>query len=113
MEGGNSIMENGEPEKNNGSITKKNNDHVVYQRENKKKTGKSFKIDTALISLLTTAGMSGLLLSSFFPKRIAFRWLLKNIHVISGLSFAGLATYHCLLHKDWYIKNVRKITDKS
>ena len=46
-------MEKGEFKKNNGSITKKNNDHAVYQRENKKKTGKSFKIDTDLISLLT------------------------------------------------------------
>ena len=106
-------MENGEPKKNNGSITKKNNDHVIYPRENKKKTGKPFKIDTALISLLTAVGVSGLLLSSFFPKRIASRQMLKNFHVISGFSFAGLATYHYLLHKDWYIKNIRKIMAKS
>jgi len=70
---------------------------------------KFFIVDTTLIGLLAASGISGLLLWTAIPKGTALRRLIKDIHKWTGMSLAGLAAYHLILHWDWFIKTSRDI----
>lgn len=70
---------------------------------------KYFIIDSALISLLAASGISGFLLWAVIPRRTTTRRFIKDFHMWSGVGLTVLASYHLILHWEWYIKMVKKI----
>ncbi len=70
---------------------------------------KYFFIASGLISLLAASGISGFLLWAFIPRRNIKRRIMKDFHVWSGVGFTVLASYHLILHWEWYVKMAKKI----
>lgn len=69
------------------------------------KTIRNFIIDTTLIGLLAASGISGIALwTGVVPRGTVLRQFFKIVHRWGGLGLAILATYHLILHWDWYMR---------
>ncbi|NLI12753.1 DUF4405 domain-containing protein [Pelotomaculum propionicicum] len=70
---------------------------------------KYFFVDSILIGLLAASGISGFLLWTLIPRRTTLRRFMKDSHIWSGIGLTILASYHLILHWDWYAKMTKKI----